>query len=179
MPFAVQAILVAAAVVSALGVLWSKLGRPTWKIAKAADELVPLLRDFTEAFRGTPQVFLVLDEIARQFRTDSGSSLRDVVNRLEALINEQALAGEAARQLSADDRRTLARLVLLLDLVDAKADTLTSDRADVAANLERAQAAVEGVANDLAAAHARADATSAGDAGAAADAASRTPEENP
>lgn len=177
MPTWVQVILAAAAVVTSLGVLWSKVGRPLWRVGRQAEVLVPMLGEFTEAFHGTPQVFAILDEMVREFRTDSGSSLRDVINRLEALVLAQTIAGEAARQLSQDDRQTLARAVLLLDLLGTKADQVTEDRAAVAADLVVAEAKVAGVADDLAAAQVRADATDADEAGAAADAASRSADE--
>lgn len=174
MPTWIQAVLGAAALVTALGVLWRKVVRPAFKVAKAADELVPLLRDFTEAFRGTPQVFLILDEIASQFRTDGGSSLLDIINKLRDLTHELAVAAEAARQLSAQDRITLARLGVLLADLDVKADARAEDAETVADRLAVAQAAVDGVAADLAESHARADAADPGDAGSAADAALRT-----
>lgn len=181
MPTWVQFILGAAMVVTAMGVLWQKVVKPAFRLAQAADELVPLLADFTEAFKGTPQVFLILNEIAKEFRTDSGTTLRDIVNRLEALLDALTLAAEADRHLSADDRRMIARVVLLLDSLGVKADegavdraVATADRAVVAEDLARAKTVLEGVASDLDASHARADAAEPGDAGAAADAASRT-----
>lgn len=179
MPTWLQVVLGTAALVTAVGVIWKKIVAPMFRIAKAADVLVPLLRDFMDAFEDSPEVFLVLNEIAAQFRTDSGSSLRDVVNRLDKATHDLTISGAAAAQLSADDRLTLARLVVLLDVLDVKADTAGVERAGVAHDLVSAQAAVDAVATALAASEARADAVTEGDPGEAADAASRTEPEDP
>jgi hypothetical protein len=71
MPTWAQIVIGAAALVTAFGVLWRKVVRPAFRLAQAADELVPLLRDFTEAFRGNPQVFSILSEIARQVQDEA------------------------------------------------------------------------------------------------------------
>lgn len=172
MPVAVQVILAAAAVVTSLGVLWRKFVHPAFRMAKAADDLVPLLRDFTVAFKDTPQVFLILNEIAQQFRTDSGTTLRDVVNRLEQALNELQISGAAADRLTAEDRKSLAKMTVILELLDAKSDVGALDREFVAEKLRIAQEAVDAVAADLSEAHRRADET-AGPHGAAADAAAQ------
>lgn len=166
MPTWVAIILGSAAVVSALGVLWSRLNPVL--------TLIALLQQFMEAFGGEKNPFPVINEIAQQFRTDSGTTLRDVVNRLEKAVNDLQISGAASDKLTAEDRKLLAKMSVILDLIDTKSDVLALDREDVAARLAVAQSAVEGVAEDLAASHRRADAADDGDAGAAADAASRT-----
>lgn len=173
MPTWAQVLIAAAAVVTAIGVLWSKVLRPGMKAASAAEEMLPLLRDLTRVFRGTPGVFEVLDQIVAQFRTDSGSSLRDVVNRLEVAADDSREAGEtlkvgveAARILADRDRQQLDRLIILIDRLTIRVDLIS-------ASGQRIEAANSAVADDLAAAHQRADNT-IGDPGAAADAASQT-----
>lgn len=147
LPVWVQAVMAAAALVGATGVLWRKIVLPGYRLARAADELAPLLRDFTHAFKDTPHVFLILDEIADQFRTDSGSSLRDAVDRLETATQALHIRAEASRQLSAEDRKTLALLELLLDKLDLKADAAAvivaegQDRADAAEGEDAGEAA--------------------------------------
>jgi len=187
-----QWVLGAAALVTAFGILWTKVLNPVRKAGNRAEEMLPLLVDLTETFKDTPAAFLILDQIIAQFRTDSGSSLRDVVNRLEQQNLEAAAASltvatqarelavgvEAARQLAVRDREELARLFLQLDRVTVKVDSalltiaaIQSAATGVAFDLTKAQAAVDGVAADLADAHARADATGGMPPGAAADAA--------
>ena len=67
----VQYVLWAAAFVAAIAVIWAKVFRPMMNLVSAA---------------------AVLQEIVKQFRTDSGSSLRDVVNRLEESAKVAAAA---------------------------------------------------------------------------------------
>lgn len=91
---------------------------------------------------------------------EQADRLFSTLQRLEVLLSDLTIDG-------ANHRRTLSRLET------ASAD-LVIDRASVAADLVVAKAVVEGVADDLDASHARADAAPDGDAGAAADAASRS-----
>lgn len=90
----VQIILTAAALTGAIGVLWSKVFRPLFKFINIVEETLPVLRNLTLTFQDDPTVFKVLDSIADEFRTNSGSSLRDVVNRLETAADASALAIE-------------------------------------------------------------------------------------
>ena len=191
MPVWGQVILGASAIVTAIGILWSRVFRPGMRAASAAEEMLPLLRELTKVFRDSPDSFTVLHEIAGQFRTDSGSSLRDVVNRLEAaaIENQRAAAElkvgvESSRILAERDRGQVDHLLILLDRLTIRVDDVSAsgarielDRAVVAEGLAAREAMVDaasaGVADDLAAAHLRADAA-AGDAGSAADAAAQT-----
>ncbi len=103
-------------------------------------------------------VMRVLDYIVAQFKTDSGTSLRDAVNRLEASSERLEQAADVIA----------ANLVVSKGLVEGVADELVV-----------AKIAIAGVASDLEHAHKRADATN-GPHGAAADAAVQTdPEELP
>lgn len=179
MPVWAQIILGTAAVVTAIGVLWTKGIRPLVKGAVAAERTLPVLMALTDTFHGDPNVFKVLQEIAAQFRTDSGSTLRDVVNRLEAIAesSQKAIeeltaeveqrrsasttAYEASRMLAAEDRQQIARLVIALKSIDSK-----QDAAAIAAAV---------VATDLEAGHLRAEAIDTGASGDAADAAATRP----
>jgi hypothetical protein len=128
-------LLTVAAVITAVGIIWVKMLRPVWlkavrpisRLAVLADEAIPLLRELIAAFRETPPgAFAVLDEIARQFRTDSGSSLLDIVNRIDAAAKENSTVAEvlaakveAVKRLTADDRAQDAHDRLVLNELDA------------------------------------------------------------
>jgi hypothetical protein len=146
-------IISAAAVISALGVIWLKVIKPLAAFIVLVGEMKPLLEDLTIVFKGKPDVFKVLNEIAGQFRTDSGSSLRDAVNGLTAAAAEQKAATEtlrvvakSAEQLSAEDRLQRERLILRIDRLSKNVD------AGAATGL-RNEAAAKVVAEDLAATH--------------------------
>ena len=101
-----------------------------------------------------------LDELLAQFRTDHGTSLRDVVNRLET-------ASELQRSLAKSMRTSVETLTDLTRLVQ-------SEVAEAAATGMRIEKAAVGVAGDLADAQARADEVDVSEApGTASDAASR------
>lgn len=184
--------------VVALGTAWKTVLNPMRKFANKAEAMFPLLVDLTDTFQDTPHAFAVLDEIIAQFRTDSGSSLRDVINRLEGMADENAkqaerntaaatalaVGVEAARQLDERDREELSRLLIQQDRQAAKLDAalaalevlqggqrgMRDAAAVVASNLAVAQTAVDHVAQEAAASHARADAVVGGVPGEAADA---------
>lgn len=160
-----------AVLIAAIGTIWTKVVHPLIKFTKTADEMVGVLRDLTVTFKDTPHAFDVLEEIVGQFRTDSGSSLRDAVDRLDRAAEVQARAADALRvrslatsDLAADDRVQLAHVLAQLELVASRVTANTS--------------AVGAVVDDLAAGHARAD--EAGDApGESADAAAMSPTDPP
>lgn len=179
----------AAAVLTALGVIWKKAIKPavlfTWTFVTTIQKMLPLMQELTEAFKDTPHAFEVLDEIIAEFRSDSGSTLRDVVNRIEvasevnrvatekaAAISDSLKVGvEAAKLLAGLDRDKLQDLILLTDRLGVRVD------AGVATGLRNEQRAI-GVADNLAAAQRRADETQSSEAGAAADAAASNPPED-
>lgn len=174
LPVWAQWLVLITVVVGVLLAFYKKVVRPAATLITTSEEMLPLLRELTTTFRGKPNTFKVLDEIAAQFRTDSGTTLRDVVNRLEDAADANRQSGEilkvgveASRLLAEQDREQLQRLIVLVDRLTVRVDAgaATSSRIE--------KAAVE-VADDLAAAHKRADDIAhGGDAGAAADAASR------
>lgn len=192
LPAWAQIILGLAAVVTALGVLWTKVLKPGAKLISTTEEMLPLLRNLTIVFRNTPDSFAVLHDIAAQFRTNSGSSLRDLLNRVEATALESRamletaarelresdsilrVGVETARQLADQDRETNRQLMLQVDRLASKLDLLTASGVTVAENLTAREKKVDeasaGVASNLAADKARAD-EATGPTGAAADAA--------
>jgi hypothetical protein len=90
-------IITAAAVTTALIVLFKKVVLPGYKGVGAIEDALPVLRDFTATFKGRTDVFGVLDSIAAQFRTDSGSSLRDSVDDLISAAQAAVAAAETNR----------------------------------------------------------------------------------
>lgn len=152
-----QVILGVAAVITAIGVIWTRLLKPLVSVRDEMKESVPVMREAVVAMKDAPGTFLVLQQIASQFRTDSGSSLRDVVNRLETALEVLKVADEAARVLAVADRAQLQAII---------------DAAAIAAGL------ASGVAEDLDAAHERAESEPAeSEPGTAADAAMRRPDD--
>lgn len=192
MPDWVGVVIATAALVTAIGVLWKKVLAPLVAVSAEARKTVPVMRAMTDTFAGDPGIFLVIREIALQFKSDSGSTLRDVVNRLEAasIQNTHAnellgiaadaarLAQEGSRVLAASDRERVDRLIALLAGVDIRVKENTASVSRVAAGVARSEAGAAVVAEDLAAAHERADAhTSTDNPGSASDAAWQRPTE--
>lgn len=179
MPTWIAYILGAAALVTALGVLWKKVVQPALNFVVAfvvaEREMLPLLQELTEVFKDTPHAFAVLDELVSQVRTNDGSSLRDAINRIEAASDKAAALSEslkigvkAAELLAGIDRDKLQTLALMLDRVGVRVD------AGAATGLRNENRAI-GVAEDLAASQHRADQVESTEAGAAADVAALPP----
>lgn len=181
------AVLITAVTVILAGIvaLWKKILRPGARLVTSVEEMLPLLRELTTEFKNTPHAFAILDDIIAQFRTDSGSSLRDVVDRLEsaATVNREAVeraaiatqstehvlavALETVRQLAQQDREKIDRLIILLDRLTIKVD-------HTSATTSRLEQTGIDVASDLAASHKRADdVEGTASAGSAADAAAK------
>jgi hypothetical protein len=82
MPDWVQWVIAVGAIVTALGIVFKKVILPGYRGVGAIEDALPVFREFTATFKGKTDVFKVIYEIAAQFRTDSGSSLRDAVDQL-------------------------------------------------------------------------------------------------
>jgi len=159
-----------------LGALWKTVLKPGARLISNTERMIPLLNVLVVEFADAPNLVAVLKNMANEFKADSGSTLRDVVNRLEDAAEVNKAAGEllkvgveAAKQLAEQDRQQLQRAIILLDRLTIRVDA-------AAVTGQRMEAAASGVADNLAASHARA-AASSGDPGAAADAASRSPDQ--
>lgn len=163
-------VVAAAAAVTALGILWRRVVHPTIRLVSQVNTAIPVLQDLTGTFKDSPGTFKVLDEIAAQFRTDSGSSLRDVVNRLEVAADRLRVGAETARQLAERDRVEVRNLLTNVDRLAVVLQTVVESG-------ERTEAGDAVVAENLVDSQARAD-EAEGPAGHAADEASKTPEEN-
>jgi len=171
MPYWLQIIVWISGGLLAVGVIWKKLLQPLGKLVGLIVELLPLLRAMIKAFEGNPNAFAVLNEIVSQFKTDSGSSLRDAIDRLETAVEHLGAAAleskgvaaaakeaadflkigvEAKKQVDEIDRATMRRLEVLLDRLGVKVD-------EGAATGMRIEHAAGVVAEDLAAANKLAD----------------------
>lgn len=103
---AVAWLLLAAAVVTAFGVLWRKAIRPVWRRARA---FFRAIAKFLDNWFGTPAedgqparpgVVDRLDAIDKRLRTvehelqpNSGASLRDAMDRVEAIVTPDDTTG--------------------------------------------------------------------------------------
>ena len=145
---------------------WSRTPKPDPLPLDECSELLALLRDIApkvkaldEVFKEWPDAWGVLDEIVAQFRTNSGHSLRDAVNRVDLASKKLAVvADDMARMLSKVDAATTLSAASGLRLEGAAED---------AAQL------VRGVADDLERSHEQAD-NAGKEHGAGADAFART-----
>jgi len=178
-----------AGIITALGVLWTKLIKPGAKAASTWEQAQPALDVLADMGPDVGKILSFLADIAAQFRTNSGSSLKDAINRLEVAGAESKAAIDEARALitamqiiAGQDRQQMVKLFVVVDRLQAIVEegAATSLRieegaAGVAADLVAANVKVEGVASDLEASHQRADETT-GRPGEASDAASRSPQ---
>lgn len=163
MPTWIVAVIGTAAFITAFGVIWTKVVKPFSRGVTQADLILPLIP--------------VLADIASQFRNNGGSTLRDVVDRLEAaavrqekLVNEMLVTLGIDHGMSEVDRLQVSSLVRAVAQLQA---TVVVGAAGVL-RIEEDQAKV---ADHLASKEHNADVTD-GPEGAAADAAAKSlPEE--
>lgn len=183
-PDFLQVMLWMAGGLTALGVIYLKGLRPLASFIHETERTIPVLRRLTDKL-SDPTLIDVIVEMAKQFKTDSGSSLRDVVNRLEdASIEARAVTDilrvniEGARLLQDVDRSRIDRLLVLLDRIQLQADANTGK---IMLAGDTAAALAAGVAADLKESHARATASSESGSGPgeSADAFTVSPEEKP
>lgn len=158
----------------AMGTVWRMLIKPMAELIVLEQKLLPLLKDQVRVLGMIPQVWEVVAEIVEQVRTNAGSSMKDILNRLDDSSKANARAAdvlkvevEASRQLAVADREQLSRLLQTLDRLTVKVNAGDVQR-------DRMEAATATVAADLQGSHDRADAVD-GAAGEASDAASRSP----
>jgi len=185
------AVIGAAAVITALGILVQKVIRPGARVISEAEDLLPIFREILVLVRDLPQLFKVTKDMAEQFKNDSGSSLRDAIDGLttemadsrryaESLRGDLELDRRLAQRDREDFRQEFKSSLLRLDRLAVKVDSnaATGLRIESGADLDRVRD--QGVADDLRDAHERADATGGQPPGAASDAAafSARPKDN-
>lgn len=134
MPAWAQWVLGAAALVTAIKVLWTVIGKLS-TIIVLQRELQPVLIDLLKQFEDSPGAFKVLKEMSQEFRSDSGSTLKDQMNRLEHALELMRLVAKAQAvsmlsqaELAADDRAKLGDLLLRLDRLNVKSDDAKQER---------------------------------------------------
>ena len=88
------------AVIKLPGFVWTHVLTPMAKSVVEVGTISDLSRVAPDLIR-LSRMASVLDEIAQQFKTDSGSSLRDVINRLEALTQETSNAVDLLQRTAA------------------------------------------------------------------------------
>jgi len=188
-------IVTSATTVTALSVLIRQVIKPGAKAITLIEELIPPAKVIAKEFSDNPEALSVVYDMSQQFKSDSGSTLKDAMNRQElmletaaktldalgktvALLTEGAerlrVAEEVRRQMDERDREQMQKLFLTVDRLGIK---LEGDRRHLAEDLAVSKTVIEGVASDLAASHAEADKLmhASSQAGEAADAAARTP----
>jgi len=106
----VEGIVLASTLIVASGIIWTKLVRPIAMLITLHNRLLPLLIQMVKQFEDTPGVFSTLNEIAEQFRPNKGTSLHDVIGRIEASL--KLLEGKAGTMEKRDeeDRDRAARI---------------------------------------------------------------------
>lgn len=99
-----QIVLWSAGGIAALTVIWKQLLHPLAKLISYLQEALPLVRELTTQFKDTPNSFSVLEEIAAQFKTDSGSTLRDIINAIQKSIESLKTSAEESREAARELR---------------------------------------------------------------------------
>lgn len=171
MPVWAQLVVGIAALAAAVIYIWQKVAKPVARGITTMDKLLPVAVELADLFHDVPGALETLREIAVQFKPDSGSSLFDVIQRLDraAQANTSAVDVlqtnmETARRLAEQDRELAEEDRLKLASLIAKLNDAAAGRVVIADNLE--------------AAHERAESEPAGsDPGAASDAAARRPDD--
>lgn len=140
MPLWLQWIIWAGAGIVACAAIWTKFLKPIFKLIAYMHELLPLISELLKRYRENPNYIDVLTEIADQFKTDSGSTLRDVVNRLEVAANKAESSAKELRikasvleekvavgkELATSDRVDAAHKLVLLDGLIVRVDELVA-----------------------------------------------------
>lgn len=163
MPFWLQVLLWMAAGLTALGVIWQKGIKPAVRVLRQAQDTIAVMDAVVVEFKGNLHHLAVLDDIAHEFKTNNGSSLKDAIVRLEASAHKAAVAASEAKIESEANRQQIAQVRVIADRMSAMIDLgLVSN--------QRIESAAVVVKDELAAAQERADAEPTGEPGAAADA---------
>lgn len=173
LPTWMQILIGSAAALVAGGIIWKKLLRPILDLIKLLDIALPLLRSMAEHFEDMPHAFSQLSSILREFGTDSGTTLRDVVNDLKKSAEEnKTSAAVLERNLEVERRLTERRDKKIAELIES-VDRMSAKQRENTKSVDRIEAGGKIVASELAAAQRRAGEVQDGEAGAAADAAAK------
>lgn len=129
MPHWAQYFILLSLLIGAIAVIWTKFVKPLSKLIVFLTEILPMLQDFLVKDKRDPDYQEVLFEIAKQFKTDSGSSLRDVINRLEQASIKMLSEGEELRVKAGVIKEKVAVVEELArtDRAEMSKDRLASD----------------------------------------------------
>lgn len=125
MPHWAQYVILLSLFVGAVVVIWNKLIKPLGELLAYLHDAIPLNRQLVEHFKDNQNYLPVLKDIAKQFTTDSGSTLRDTVNRIE----------EAAKRAEAAAEELRIKAAILREEVAVVKALATADRAEAAHKL--------------------------------------------
>lgn len=112
-----ETILLVSSITVALGIIFTAL-KMGWVILRKMDQLSLLLGEMVKQLGNTPNAFQILEQIIAQFRTNSGSSLKDQINNIEnAIVNLTELAKQNKQTTSiiASEVETVRELSALRD----------------------------------------------------------------
>lgn len=115
----VSLIIAASALLTAVAIVWRLLVKPMFRLIKTGEQVIPLMNNLIDAMSETKTPFSVLDDIIAQFRTNSGSSLKDAINRLEAAITDLHSMGQSAKSMADADRARVAAMSVQLEDLNA------------------------------------------------------------
>lgn len=127
----------AGAAVGAIALIWRTVIKPTVTAYSKIDEYGP-----------------VLEEIAKQFKSDSGSTLKDIVTRLETSALKNLKAIETGEERARVETATLARLEIAIAVLEGRltGSVRSSERTPIAQAADAAADKVKATAADVAAA---------------------------
>lgn len=171
-PAVLQIILWIAAGLTALGVIYVKGLRPLARFIAETERSVPVLRSVTDQLND-PVLVAVIVDMARQFKSDSGSTLRDSVNRLEASADKNERVIDGLSKTVDGYQQQIAHLLVELGRLQGQTEHNTGR---ILASTDTAVGLVAEVKQDLMASHDRASAAG-GEPGQSADAFSTPPKE--
>jgi hypothetical protein len=134
-------LIAAAAVVAALGVIWRQFLRPLLKLGGLLTDVIPLLEQEVKAFKDVKDPYSILQEIIAQFRSDSGSTLRDSVNRLEESAARLATGAAVDKEYDETARQLAAGARLLAEEDRARLETMGKQLDEITVWMRRQQKA--------------------------------------
>lgn len=143
-----ETILLMSALIIALGVIFAAL-RKARMFFRKIDRLGSLLEDMTEHFGNAPDAFKILQDIIAQFRTNSGSSLKD---QMDALTGSIASLTDVARSNKVASIVLENQIDAIKEIAKMDRDQATAERAHIMRLLQQVEGQVamtKSTADDL------------------------------
>lgn len=139
MPFFLQVILWVSGAITAFGIIWTKVAKPLVSAIVETQVTKPVIRALVKEFHD-PSLLSVISEIAEQFKNNSGSTLRDGFDRIEAAQHQLKLMTETEIKIA---REQMAYLSARINSIDAAADRIEASAIMVSKKLSEAQTSVK------------------------------------